>query len=69
MRNTADVTDGKPIAVLSQSMSGVSDIAMQEVTEVNELGYLITIPPTVWLGKLGARRGEAPLTWELFRSI
>jgi hypothetical protein len=26
MRNTADVTDGKPIAVLLQSMSGVSAI-------------------------------------------
>jgi hypothetical protein len=26
MRNTADVTGGKPIAVLLQSISGVSDI-------------------------------------------
>jgi hypothetical protein len=26
MRNTADVTDGKPIAVISQSDSDVSDI-------------------------------------------
>jgi hypothetical protein len=26
MRNTADVTDGKPIAVLLQSISGVSAI-------------------------------------------
>jgi hypothetical protein len=26
MRNTADVTGGKPIAVLMQSISGVSDI-------------------------------------------
>jgi hypothetical protein len=26
MRNTADVTDGKPVAVLLQSISGLSDI-------------------------------------------
>jgi hypothetical protein len=50
MRNTADVTGGKPIAVLTQSISGVSAIPLVAFNDIHggkrEVLFFYTVPDT-----------------------
>jgi hypothetical protein len=46
MKNTADVTDGKPIAVLLQSMSGVSAFNPLVTRGKREVLFFYFVPDT-----------------------